>query len=220
MSALKSKTYVPQHVLFIQGAFKRNCNLPDMTHESLISGLRSPLDTKIYDKIPVNFISVDTWFKSTNICCWFCSRHFKTRPWFEPQSIEPLYEVSSGGMLSSKDLNNPSNKKNTSIVIMGIFCSCNCVRSFIDTYTKDLADRHNKIEMLKYVYELFNGKKISDIQPSPSPTEMIQYGGYLTSVEYQQKIDQLDIAYQKELEDNNFSSLCNMFKKQQTVGIY
>mgnify|MGYP003552540816 FL=1 len=74
--------------------------------------------------------------------------------------------------------------------------------------------------MLKYIYEIFTGKKIPDIQPSPPPTEMIQYGGYITSQDYQQKIEQLDGSYQKELDDNNFASICNMFKKQQSAGIY
>lgn len=65
--------------------------------------------------------------------------------------------------------------------------------------------------MLKYVYELFIGKTIPDIQPSPDPTIMVQYGGYLTELEYQQKINKLDIAYIHELDDNNFASICDIY---------
>ena len=216
MSAQKSKAYVPQGILFLQGVFKRDIGKTEESYQEQLSHL----DMKVYDKIPVNFTTPERWLKSTNICCWYCSRTFKGRPWFEPQSIEPVCDVSSGGMLSKKELINSINKKSVSIVINGIFCSCNCVRAYIDLHTRDISERHNKIEMLKYIYEIFTGKKIPDIQPSPPPTEMIQYGGYITSQDYQQKIEQLDGSYQKELDDNNFASICNMFKKQQSAGIY
>lgn len=218
LKANSKKPYVPQSMLFLQGVFKRDCSRPDeytpdnFPYQTPIPG------TKSYDKIPVNFISIETWFKTTNIHCWYCSRGFKGRPWFEPQSIEPICESSNGGLLNRQQLMNSNNKKSTSIVITGIFCSCNCVRAYIDLHTKDIADRHNKVEMLKYVYQLFNGKKIADIQASPSPMEMTKFGGYLTESEYQQKIESLDASYQKELEDNNFASLCNMFKKQQALN--
>lgn len=211
----KPKAYIPQGTLFLQGVFKRDAGYRESIQEQL-----NNLDMKVYDKIPVNFTTVERWLKSTNICCWYCSRSFKNRPWFEPQSIEPMCETSNGQILTKKELLSSVNIKSVSIVINGIFCSCNCVRAYIDVHTRDIVDRHNKIEMLKYVYQLFTGKKIPDIQPSPSPTEMIQYGGYITAQEYQQKIDQLDNGYQKELNDNNFTSICNMFKKQQSTGTY
>ena len=68
--------------------------------------------------------------------------------------------------------------------------------------------------MLKFVYEIYNGKKIPDIQPSPSPMFMIQYGGDITEQEYQQKIDSLDLAYIRELEDNNFAAICQIYAKK------
>ena len=62
-----------------------------------------------------------------------------------------------------------------------------------------MAEKLNKISMLLYLYEIFNNRQIPDIQPSPKPTEMIQYGGSLTSNDYQKKIESLDLTYLKEL---------------------
>jgi hypothetical protein len=101
--------------------------------------------------------------------------------------------------------------KALSIIPKGMFCSCNCVRRYTDLHAKDFADWHNKIQMLKYLYEIFTGKPISNIEPAPAETDMIQYGGYLTPGEYQQKIEQLDISYARELEENNFNNICNVY---------
>jgi hypothetical protein len=201
------------NVLFLQGVYKKDCKrMEDMFREKIIENTQ--VQETIYDKIPVVYSSIDDWPRTINLCCWFCNRHFKTRPWFEPQSIEPVNEISDGRILDSSSLRSIMYKKQTSIVVKGVFCTCNCVRAYIELHTNDYADKLNKIQMLKYIYEQFTGKSIPDIQPSPHPTEMQQYGGKLTSSEYQQKIESLDYAYMRELEDNNFASICNIYLKQ------
>ena len=200
-------------VLFIQGVYKKNCKrMEDMFREKIIENTIT--HETIYDKIPVVFNSIDEWPRSSNLCCWYCSRHFKTRPWFEPQSIEPVNEISDGSILDSKAISSVIYKKQTSIVVKGVFCTCNCVRAYIELHTNDYADKFNKVQMLKYIYELFTSKQTLDIQPSPPPTEMQQYGGKLSLVEYQQKIDHLDFAYAREIEDNAFASICNIYMNQ------
>jgi hypothetical protein len=101
-------------------------------------------------------------------------------------------------------------KQEYCINIRGNFCSPNCVMSHIMIYTRDMSERLNKISMLKFVYELFTGVSINDIQPSPSHTEMVQYGGNKTSQDYQKKIDELGSNYMK-LKDSNFISNCKLF---------
>jgi hypothetical protein len=213
MERLRSIKQTSTHgILFLQGVFKKDCKrIEDMFQDKLMSEGVKPQETKVYDKIPVIFTSVNDWIKSTNILCWYCSRSFKNRPWFEPQSIEPISEISNGRIIDSHELKKCVNRKALSIVVNGIFCTCNCVRAYINTHTKDMSDKLNKIAMLIYVYEIFTGKSIPDIQPSPPPIEMIQYGGALTAIEYQQKIDSLDVSYQRELDDNNFASICSMY---------
>lgn len=206
-------------ILFLQGVFKKDCKrIEDMFEDKLMTKNVINQETKIYDKIPVNFTNVNDWPKSTNLLCWYCSRSFKNRPWFEPQSIEPVSEVSNGKVLDCNEIKKLVNKKQISIGVRGVFCTCNCTRAYIDLHTRDISDKLNKIAMLKYVYEIFMGKSIPDIQPAPPPTEMQQYGGgTLTVLDYQQKIDSLDSSYQRELEDNNFASICNIYMK--TLGI-
>lgn len=198
-------------ILFLQGVFKKDCKrLEDMFQDKLMIDNTKQQDFKQYDKIPVNFTNMEKWLKSTNILCWYCHRIFKNYPWFEPQSIEP----SNNDLIVKKITKDDIKKKHLNISVHGLFCSCNCVRAYIEVYTKDLAIKLNKIAMLKYLYELMTGCTISDIQPSPSPYEMVQYGGNLTSLEYQQKIDNLGVMYQRELEDNNFISICNLYMKK------
>lgn len=214
MDKIKNKLLSNDGVLFLQGVFKKDCKrMEDMFREKIIVENTNDRETKLYDKIPVIFTSLNDWFKSTNLHCWFCSRTFKNRPWFEPQSIEPVSEISNGAILSNAELKKSVNIKKLSIVVHGIFCTCNCVRSYIELHTRDMSEKLNKIAMLKMVYYIFMGKNIPDIQPSPPPTEMIQYGGSLSPGEYQQKIDNLDSSYIRELEDNNFASLCAILNK-------
>lgn len=255
-------------VLFLQGVFKKDCKkMEDMFHDRLMFDNTINKDTKVYDKIPVSFTSLDDWLKSTNITCWYCHRTFKNRPWFEPLSIEPVSESVSSTMplvmdanhsdknakskaagrkkgiktktpdkgvgkvddktvvvanrllnvpVTLPDIKKQENRRGVCVGVNGLMCSCNCVAAYINAFTRDLTERLNKMAMLKYIYTVFTGRSIPDIQPSPPPTEMVQYGGALSAAEYQQKIDMLDSAYIKELEDNNFASICQAYIKTLT----
>lgn len=178
-------------VLFLQGVFKRDCK---KIEDFLTDKLLGEGHHAVYDHIPIYFTGLDTHPKTTNLLCWNCCRSFKTRPWFEPQSIDPHKQ--SGKICIS---------------IKGNFCSPNCVRRHINTYTLDLYDRLNKISMLKIVYEIFNGRPILDIQPAPPHTDMIQFGGSLNLSEYQKKIDEIDIEYENEVNDSSFANICKNY---------
>lgn len=192
-------------VLFLQGVFKKDYKrMEDIFQDRLL--VEQPAEVKTYDKLPVNFTTLADWPKSVNLKCWWCHMGFKGRPWFEPQSIEPINTNDSHGIKSTKPV-----KKQISVPPRGVFCTANCASAYIRGHTKDLAECHNRIAMLKYIYEIFTGKKIPDIQPSPPPTEMLCYGGHLSENEYRQKIDSLDAAYLRELEDGNFSNICQLY---------
>ena len=242
-------------ILFLQGVFKKDCKrVEDFFHERLLHDTSA--ENKMYDKIPLVFTGINNWIKSTNLLCWNCSRCFKGRPWFEPQSIDPLNHkaktndnpAENNGRDKTTDTklnDNPAenkgcdkttdNKLNTShsikyinkhnkqstgntpttkheycINIKGNFCSPNCVMRYILTNTRDMAERHNKTAMLKFVYELFTGVFIHDICPSPPHSDMIQYGGHMSVIDYQKKIEELGSNYMK-LEDANFINNCKLF---------
>ena len=216
MDKILSVTNLPtcEGILFLQGVFKKDCKrMEDMFRDRLMNE-NITVEKKVYDHIPTHFTSIQKWPNSTNLLCWHCSRSFKSRPWFEPQSIEPISE----GVVGKAETNIKVlvNRKTVSISVKGMFCTCNCVRAHIDLYTKDVIDHTNKISMLKFLYEIFSGKSVPDIQPSPPRTEMVTYGGELTEYEYQKKIDSLDMAYVKVLEDNNFSMICHTYLKTLT----
>jgi hypothetical protein len=178
MNFIKNKTNSINYdnILFIQGVFidnKTDTVTPDKKR-------------KVYDKIPIIFKDLDTWPKTTNIKCWFCTLNFEGVPWFEPQSIEPLVE-STGAIITET-----TTKKKVSMIVKGFFCSCNCVIANILTHTKVLSDVINKTSMLLYLYEIMTGKPTTYLESSPPHTDMEQYGGSLSILEYQRVLKSLN----------------------------
>lgn len=210
MNRIKSaKKQTIDGILFLQGVYKKDCKrVEDFFHERLLHDASH--ETKMYDKVPLVFTGINTWLKSTNLLCWTCNRSFKGRPWFEPQSIDPLNNSAHNKSLTNAQIKTASKKHDFCINIKGNFCSPNCVMRHILNNTRDMSDRLNKIAMLKFVYELFTGVVIHDIHPSPPHTDMVQYGGHMTPQEYQKKIEELGSNYLK-LEDENFINNCKIF---------
>lgn len=211
MNPLKSaKDQTIDGILFLQDVFKRDCDkLEASWHERLVND--KPQVVKIYDKIPLVFDGLDRWPKTTNLLCWNCNRAVKKRPWFEPQSINPTSRGSVGTFISSEKLSREKDtKSNYCINVKGNFCSANCVMRNIITHSKDLAEKIDKINMLLFVYCIFTNMKVADIQPSPLVSELHQYGGTLSEMEYQKKIDDMNIPYNTN-EDSSFSQSCKTF---------
>ena len=125
---------------------------------------------------------------------------------------------------NNKNSDNKDNNKNGdnedkiyNISVEGLFCSFNCSQSYIDEhYSKDLYEHINKTNMLLFLYYIFNGKIISFIKPSPSKYKMVHYGGNMTCQEYECEVLTLDINQQREIEDINFSILCETYIKNIT----
>lgn len=197
-------------ILFLQGVFKTDCDrIEDFFHERLLHGTDS--DAKIFDKIPMIFTDLESWPLTTNLLCWNCRRSIKGRPWFEPQSIDPINRGKPGEFIPSSNLNRSGRiRESYCINVKGCFCSPNCVMRHIQTFSKDLADRLNKISMLLFVYEIFIGNKVTDIQSAPLITDLAQYGGSMTEQEYQKKIDDANSTSSK-MENITFVKNCKDF---------
>ncbi len=211
MNRIKNaKKQTVEGILFLQGVFKTDCDrIEDFFHERLLHG--NDADAKIFDKIPMIFTDLDTWPKSINLLCWNCRRSIKGRPWFEPQSIDPINKGKVGEFIPSKNLNRTGIvQESYCINVKGCFCSANCVMRHIHIFSKDLADKLNKISMLLFVYEIFTGNRVVSIQPAPLITDMVQYGGTLTDQEYQKKIDEYNSDLLKQ-ENTSFVNNCRSF---------
>jgi hypothetical protein len=209
MNKLKvAKRQTLDGILFLAGVYKKDCKkIEDFFHERLLYD--NTADSKMYDKIPMTFSSMENWPQSTNLTCWLCNRTFKNRPWFEPQSIESVNKGDVGIMISSADIKKTKVENSYCIHTKGNFCSANCVMRYIIIYSKDLSDKLNKIAMLKILYEIFTGRKLSDIIPSPLPIEMVQYGGSISQQAYQKKIEDLNIY--NSVNDDGFSANCKTY---------
>lgn len=201
-------------ILFLQGVFKNDCKkMEDIFQDRLMSEHVPQKDAVVYDKMPAVFTGVKKWPKYTNILCNRCTREFNTFPWFEPQSVDPISIGKVGEFINPSDKKNKINRQSYSIVPKGVFCSCHCVVANIFNKTKNLAEQHNKISMLKLVYKLVTGKSIFEILPSPDPTEMVQYGGNISQAEYQKKIDDLESICNYTNKDD-FSAICSAYLRK------
>ncbi len=196
-------------ILFLQGVFKKDCKrLEEFFHERLLH--ESAGEIKMYNKIPLVFTGLDTWPKNTNLKCWNCDRIFKSTPWFEPQSIDPLSKGSVGILLSGDEIKKAQNKDTCCISVKGNFCGPNCTMRHIITYSKNLAEKLNKIAMLLYLHTIFTGVTVPDITPAPERMEMEQYGGRMTMMEYQKKLDEMASYYFKK-DDELFANNCKLY---------
>lgn len=199
-------------ILFLAGVYKKDCKrLEDIFQDRLLYTNQETKSYQKYDSIPVNFTTLEEWPEKTNLLCWYCTRNIENRPWFEPQSIEPRSIGSVGKLLNKSQLLQSIHEHGVVISVKGIFCSCNCVRAYIDLHTSNIGERYNKIAMLKYVYEIFMNRSISDIRPSPKHTSLVQYGGSLTSSDYQKKINKLDNSSEQDINENRFNELYSLY---------
>jgi len=168
-------------VLFLRGVFLKDCKTCEEIFQERLDNLDSvdDEDVQIYEELPHCFTSFEKWKKKSNNKCWYCHLYFDTVPWFEPKTIEP-----------SKDT---SNSEGYTITINGNFCSVGCVLAYINKHTTTLEERHNKIQMLRFVYEIFEKKSIINITSSPSPTIMKCYDSSgITEEEYRVCVRQLN----------------------------
>ena len=180
--------------LFLKGVFKENClKIEDIFEERLIIDDINDLyqiekQSINYDKIPVNFSGFDTWLKSTNLLCNYCTCSIDDVPWFEPQTLNTI-SMGKVGVLYNEKV-----KQKYIFSTKGVFCSVYCVNSHIKQHTKNLNDRIDKNSMLKILYKIFNNAEITNIKLAPDYLLMEKFGGNITCSEYKNMINDLKLS--------------------------
>ena len=164
-------------ILFIKNVFLKDC-MPDddIFERQILEKLNIKSDIIDYIKLPTIFEGMDTWIKNTNIKCWYCDLNFNNYPIFIPRGIE------KNSFKSARVYN---------IQTYGCFCSFCCAASFIKLNYSKICDYIKYIEMLKFLYKIFNNKNISDVLFAPDKYEMIHYGNKLSVEEYKGKIQEV-----------------------------
>lgn len=170
-------TYDQPNIMFLSGCFLQDCNtIEDMFDERLVNQSSNEnmynIEKIVYGCIPKTFETVDKWLEKTNIKCWSCDCVFYSRPVTSPYTLH-------------KEDNNI--KMDTE----GIFCSWSCASYYINLHFKG-TEKWERHEFLKKLYNIFTGKTIDYIEPSPPKTIMVQYGGKKTQKEYMDIIKSLN----------------------------
>jgi hypothetical protein len=213
---ISSQNKIYEGNLFIKGVFKKDCKRMEDKWEEEILLNTVVQKSKVYDKLPIIFTSLENWPKKTNLECCFCRRLYKTIPWFEPQYIEPVSVGDVGNTISNTDMKSQVNKKKFHILTKYNFCTPNCCQAHINLHVKDLASKKNKTKMLLFIYEIFTQDNIKEILPSDDPSCLIKCGGKVSDAEYDIKIKNLGLFYTKS-PSIKYELLCNELWSKMTV---
>lgn len=161
------------NILFLRGIHIQDIvAVEDIYQKELLNSIDTNVPNVIYDKISKQFINLESWKKSTNIRCWFCSLKFKNAPWF---IIENTTYSASG---VKYDIN-------------GNFCSCGCLLGYVLVHY----DKRKDFDIFKSInklYKIFYNKSINEIVPSPSKYKLKIYGGDSNIDEYQNEIKKIN----------------------------
>ena len=191
------ENYRQPNILFLRGCFLSNCNsIEDIFDEQLVNQSMDSyecysMSDTVYDKIPRTFNNVSSWIIKTNLKCWSCDSTFQTPPIFIPNTLEQPCKISD---------------KYGNMEVLGNFCSWNCASQYINLHFNG-AEKWEKHQLLKLLYEIFTGKTIDFIVPAPPKTEMKQYGGKKTKQEYMELLVNLNDAYHIALEHNQIENI-------------
>ena len=162
-----------QNILFLRGIHLQDIiAVEDIYQKELLSNIDNTVSNIVYDKICKQFVDFNTWKKSTNIRCWFCSLKFKSIPWFIIENTT----YSSDGVKYDID---------------GNFCSCGCLLGFVSVHY----DSRKHFDIFQSVYKLYKiiyNKTNKEILPSPSKYKLKIYGGDSTIDEYQNEIKKIN----------------------------
>lgn len=162
-----------QNILFLKGIHLQDIiAVEDIYQKELLSNIDANVSNVVYDKICRQFISLDSWKKTTNIRCWFCSLKFKNMPWFIIENTT----YSSNGI--KYDIN-------------GNFCSCGCLLGFILIHY-DQRKSFDIFQSVTKLYKIFYNKQNREILPSPSKYKLKIYGGDSNIDEYQNEIKKIN----------------------------
>lgn len=176
--------YKRPNILFLKAVFPSDLEGDDfmfddrfteamVTYDSGVAATptKSSVRFESYNSIPTVFTSLASWPKYTNLKCWNCDRHFKTRPWFVPDEFREI-------------------EGELEIGVVGNFCKENCAQSWIDgEYRENTQEHDDKTKYLKMLYKIFTGKSIEIIVTAEKKTLMKQYIGEdgITEEEYDKK---------------------------------
>lgn len=170
-------------VLFIKGAFKKDCLTDDIFDKKILENATIDVMANImdlpdndfvnYEKLPSVFTNIDSWVKRSNLLCWNCNLSFKTTPIFIPGVIEP------------STTKNKTSEKNLTISVHGVFCYFGCALQYIETRNYTLSSRAESLNKLKLLHKLFYNKKIKELSYYPNPMQLKQFGGDLSTEEFE-----------------------------------
>ena len=159
----------PPIIIQLEGiTYKDVLRSQEVAHQLSIPGddmFGSYVDDIEYEPIPKYFISPICWPTSTNISCYNCTLTINGSPIPVCNKIKQTC-------------------KSPKFMVEKIFCSFNCGYAYIINKYHNEQTRHLYINILKEIYYIFHGTRISVIHPSPDKSNLVYYGGTLNAKDY------------------------------------
>ena len=169
--------FILQNILFLKGITLDDIiEVEDIYQKELLNNINNQQINNevnvIYEKIPKCFINFNTWIKSTNVRCWYCSLKFKNTPWFII-------------------LNTNSTSEGIKYDIYGNFCCVGCLQGYVNIHYHSRKN-FDIYESIKQLYKLFYNKNIKEIKESPNKYNLKIYGGDFDIQDYQKEIQSIN----------------------------
>jgi len=98
--------------------------------------------------------------------------------------------------ITSHPLGCPLSQQDEVYYTDGVFCTVNCIKAYLLEYCQNDAKYQNSTALLSFMYQTLTGSKDPvTITPSPSWKLLTQYGGFLSSEQYKEKIGKILFTY-------------------------
>jgi hypothetical protein len=207
------KIELPPNILYLKGITMEDYkSIEDIFEQHLQESVDSKpeLDSIVFNKIPKTFTSINTWPKKTNLKCWTCDFTFDTVPKFVPVYIKERTNNTNNSSCQycySNQIVDPTCADckvlkalpDIEIGVLGNMCSFGCVALYINTnyHKRDVAFK--LLDNLCELYRYFTGKNAHYIPPSPSKTDLVQYGGDKLDIQFRAEIKKIDESIEQKL---------------------
>ena len=233
-SNIPSTTEIPSSVTKIE-------NLNDIKEIKYISFLDemknntkcniSMIDYKTHESCRISPKEKKDKKKNFNYCCFWCRHPFETHPIGCPidfvndvvnknyysEITKDKYNISQSVILSDC-IDNISNDTritydiNSYYITDGIFCSFNCVKSYIRKNTGNIFYSKSKMFLAKLYKDYTNGESIKDISYAPDWRMLSCYGGNLSIEAFREGFLNTEYNYHGIVKE--MKSICRLYEKR------
>lgn len=182
----------------------------------------SMIDFKTHNKV--------NKFENINYCCYWCRNHFDNIPLGCPIDHVPdvakkeyYSEITKDNYIITQSINHDKNKRDLEnderftvetydyFITDGVFCSFNCIKSFIRVNNKDIFYKNSNM-LINIIYKKLTDSDYNSVIPAPHWRILVEYGGHLNIKDFRKNFNNSE--YKNKGIIKNMNSVAHLFEKK------